>query len=373
MLRRPFALALALLVSSCSSSSSDGPAANGTGGAGGTGGSGAAGGGGTSGAGGAGGSTSPPAWQTIFDKTTLGRAVLSIWGTGPADVYAVGGPLGNSGLEALALHYDGTSFRDLHAGGADGFWWVHGSGPKDVWMVGEHGRATRWDGAAFVETPTGTTATLYGVWAASPTEAWAVGGGLYGTMGDHDVVLRWDGTTWKAEAVPMPQGVALFKVWGTSSTDLYVVGEGATIWHRGAAGWEKQPAPGAQGTLLTVNGCSATDVWAVGDKNVFHSDGSTWSKVTVDLNSRVNGVACSSPGEIALVGFGGLKQRLHGGSFVDEFAIPPFVDLHGVWADGAGAYWAGGGDFIGAPQAGKPREGVIARWGSGTIAPTLAP
>lgn len=372
MLLRSLGLAaLIASIASCSASSSGDPAASsgGTGGVAGSSAGGASGGSsGAGGAGGAAGSAGPAAWQTIYDSKTLDRVVLSVWGTGPSDVYAVGGPLGNGG-EALVLHYDGTSFHDLHPGGADSFWWAHGSSAKDVWLVGENGRATRWDGTAFVETQTGTTETLFGVWSASPTEAWAVGGSVAGTAGDHDVVRRWDGTTWTAEVLPTPQGIALFKVWGTSSTDLYVVGEGATVWHRGANGWEKQTATGAQGTLLTVNGCSATDVWAVGDKNVMHSDGTTWTKVTVDLNSRVNGVACAGPGEIALVGSGGLKQRLHDGAFIDEFTTPPFADLHSVWWDGAGAYWAAGGDFIGKPAPGKPRDGVIARWGTGTISP----
>src|SRR3954463_12834965 len=94
---------------------------------------------GSGGSGGSGGSATP-AWQVVLDDKTLGGAVLSAWGTGPDDVFIVGGPLGDSGFEAVAVHYDGATWTKLAPGGADSFWWVSGSGSKDVWMVGEKGR-----------------------------------------------------------------------------------------------------------------------------------------------------------------------------------------------------------------------------------------
>ena len=116
-----------------------------------------------------------PAWQVVFDENELGGAVLSLWGTGPSDVYAVGGSMGN-GQPALALRLHGGSWRELSPGGTGTLWWVAGSGPRDVWMVGTGGRIVHWDGQAFTEHASGTPATLWGVWAAAPDDAWAVGG-----------------------------------------------------------------------------------------------------------------------------------------------------------------------------------------------------
>jgi hypothetical protein len=101
---------------------------------------------GTDGGGGAGGGA-PAGWQVVLDGADLDRAVLSTWGAAPDDVYAVGGPLGNSGFETLAIHFDGTKWEELSPGGTETFWWVSGSGPKDVWMVGTEGRIAHWDGA----------------------------------------------------------------------------------------------------------------------------------------------------------------------------------------------------------------------------------
>jgi hypothetical protein len=317
-----------------------------------------------------------PAWQVVLDEDDLDRAVISVWGTGPNDLYAVGGPLGNTGFETLALHFDGASFRELKPGGEETFWWVSGSSSDDVWMVGEQGRITHWDGSTFTEHTSGTTATLWGVYAFSKTDAWAVGGTPEGGVDKpNDIVLHWNGSAWSPEALPTDVvGRSLYKVWGTSSDDLYVVGEFGTIWHKKAGTWtlESDP-PLAKGTLFTVYGCSATDVYAVGGQDVLRSDGKSWSKVDLTIFNGVNGVSCGAPGEVAIVGYGGLKQRLVGDAWVDEFAIEPYGDMHAVWADGKGAFWAVGGDFVSNAAPGMPRKGLIARFGSGQVASSISP
>jgi hypothetical protein len=320
----------------------------------------------------------PPAWQTVFDKSVLDRTLLSVWGTSGSDVFAVGGPRGNSGYEALVLHFDGTTWRDLHAGGPETYWWVHGSSPQDVWFVGEQGRMTHWDGTSLSESPRKTTATLFGVFAFSPNDAWAVGG-TPETGGPDDVLLHWDGTAWTDSPLPKTLGRTHYKVWGTGSDNLYVVGEAGTIWHKKGSTWalEGDNPPVAHGTLLTVTGCDASHVFAVGSRDVLSSDGATWSAMSPapQIFNDVNGVACSQDGKggvgLLVVGFGSLKQRFEGGAWIDDSSQEPLTDLHGSWTDGAGSYWVAGGDFAGPPSPGKPRAGVLARYGPGTVTSDL--
>lgn len=331
--------------------------------------------GGSGGSAGAGGTVSEPAWRVVLDNADLDGVVLSVWGSAPDNLYAAGGPLGNMGFESLALHFDGAAWERLAPGGAGTYWWVTGSGPADVWWVGEGGRITHWDGVAFEEHASGVTATLWGVWAASPTDAWAVGGKPGGAPGpDEDIVLRWDGVAWNKEALPgAPLGRALFKIWGTSSDNLYAVGEKGTIWHKKGPDWTlESDGDLTTSRLFTVSGCGADEVYAVGGMTVLRSDGQAFQPVDVSLSNVVNGVACGPAGSAALVGFGGLKQRLEGGQWKDDLAAPPFTDLHAVWSDGAGAFWAVGGDFLSPPSAGK-RPGVIARFGVGSVADSLSP
>jgi hypothetical protein len=314
-----------------------------------------------------------PAWQVVLQHLT--GTLLCIWGTAPNDVFTVGGPRGN-GTPTMALHYDGTAWKNLRPGGTETFWWTHGTSDHDVWMVGEQGRIAHWDGTGFTAYTSGTTATLYGVWAGASNDVWAVGGTPEGgTMKPNDVVLHFDGTGWTPSPLPQIFGRTYFKVWGTGSDNLYVVGEAGTVWHRIGTQWtlESNP-PIATGTLLTVNGCGNGEVYAVGGRDVLRSDGKTWTRTNVMLDNDVNGVACRSPGNVVIVGFGGSKQRLVNGTWVDDFGSVPYSDLHGAWADSADGYWGVGGDFISMPQAGVSREGVVAYYGAiGAVSSTLAP
>ncbi len=318
----------------------------------------------------------PPSWHVVLHDLT--PTLLCAWGMAADDVFAVGGPLGN-GTPSAALHYDGTAWKDLAPGGTETFWWAHGTSGKDVWAVGEHGRITHWNGSAFTEHTSGTTATLYGVWANGPADVWAVGGTPEGgTSQPNDVLLHFDGTSWSPSPLPQKLGRAFFKIWGTPSagdTTLYIVGEFGTIWHRPSGGaWalEANNPPLSSGNLTTVSGCSDREVYAVGTEDVLVSDGKTWTKSAVALENEVNGVACASPGNVVIVGYAGLKQRLVGGVWVTDFASDPHQDLHGAWADPGGGYWAAGGDFASKPAAGASRVGVAGYYGSAVPSSTLA-
>lgn len=326
----------------------------------------------TTGAGGAGGGATEPAWQVVFDDEDLDKAVVSVWGSGPSDVFVVGGGLGNTPFGALALRFDGTGWTDLEPGGDDSFWWVTGSGVNDVWMVGENGRIAHYDGVAFAAHDFTTTATLWGAWAFAENDAWVVGGTpLGGVAEDNDIILHWDGSSFTEVTLPEQLGVALYKVWGVSSDDLYVVGEDGTIWHKIGADWFNESGV-ASSTLFTVYGCSATEVYAVGSFDVLVTSGDgSWEPVDVDLSNAVNGVSCAAPGAPIIAGAGGLKQRLVEGTWIDEFTEPPYDDLHATWAQGDGVFWVVGGDFQSSATPNAPRAGVVARYGETTIADAL--
>jgi hypothetical protein len=62
-----------------------------------------------------------------------------------------------------------------------------------------------------------------------------------------------------------------------------------------------------------------------------------------------------------------------GDKWESDFGSEPFTDLHGAWVDPTGAFWGVGGKFNASPQAGVSREGVIARYGAGTISGRIEP
>ncbi len=320
----------------------------------------------------------PVEWTPVLEN--LDGALLGVWGTSERDVWAVGGPLGNSGFDSLVMRFDGNTWRRAAAGGTETFWWVHGTGPSDVWLVGEKGRITHWDGAKFEERASGTTATLFGVWAASPTDAWAVGGVPDQPTAPNDVVLHWDGSTWKPEVLPQTKKVALFKVWGQGKDDIYVVGEAGLVWHRTNGTWKREADGVAQGRLTTVTGCAANEIIAVGGRDLLTSSGDgQWKRSDAVLVNDVNGVACAPAGapsreygRAVIVGGGSLKLRLVGSTWESDFGSKPFEDLHGAWVDPTGAFWGVGGKFNDTARAGVSRQGVVARFGPGKVPSAIA-
>ena len=90
-------------------------------------------------------------------------------------------------------------------------------------------------------------------------------------------VISPDGWGWQN---PLPQGNDLYGIWGTSSSDVYAVGEGGTILHFDGVSWAPMVS-GTTNTLRGVWGTSWDDIWAVGDLGtLLHYGGTSWLPVT---------------------------------------------------------------------------------------------
>ena len=169
------------------------------------------------------------------------------------------------------------------------------------------------------------------------------------------------------ETVPAPTHAAFFKVWGRDG-ELWVVGEYGEIWHRANTAWTREGQGIANGRLTTITGCSKTELYAVGGRNLLLYENGAWKKSDELLVNDVNGVSCAtaaSPfGNVEIVGGGSLKLRRVNGAFENDFGAEPLVDLHGAWIDPTGVMWGVGGQFNAAAKAGATRDGVIARYGT---------
>jgi photosystem II stability/assembly factor-like uncharacterized protein len=302
-----------------------------------------------------------PTAHWSVQEPDLNRVVLSVSALAPNDAYAVGGAL-SSGGDGLFLHYDGTTWHPIPVATQATLWWVFARVPNDVYLVGELGTIFHWDGQALSPMVSGTDRTLYGVWGASADDLWAVGG----KPGTDGVILHKDPTGWTVQPTPVPF-VAFFKVWGTSSSDVFVCGEGGTILHFDGHTWTSQPTgEPASTTLFTVAGRSPTDVYAVGGFGhpvALHYDGTTWSPLSdpaLAQASSLAGVSVDPDGSVILVGASGTRLRGHPGSLLDETDFAPRDDLHAT-AFTHHEIFAVGGNYVSPP--GSPRHGVIAHFG----------
>lgn len=174
-----------------------------------------------------------------WDPVAATGDVLGLWGSSTTDLWYLAD---NSAIvdwqKGMTVH--GTAQPD--AGGLawtpvdsqstvvlEGIW---GSGPGDVWAVGDKGTirhyaagASRWS----IE-KSDATAWLHAVWGTSASDVWAVG--------DEGTILHFDGKGWKmsSAAFPTTKRPDLYGVWGSAPNDVWIVGDGIALHYTGNKG-----------------------------------------------------------------------------------------------------------------------------------------
>jgi hypothetical protein len=236
--------------------------------------------------------------------------------------------------------------------------------PDNVWAAGNFlpdtttsnqdatlAAADHFNGTKWVPTPVPDAGpnfnTLFGI-AAAGHKAWAVGVALDADYQAHSLIEAWDGGAWHIAAAPTlhAQRDILFSATAVSATDVWAVGErqardgtfGTLIEHWNGSAWSvvHSPDPGKTGdTLFGVAADGPGDVWAVGQRSdetsdaplAEHWDGHHWAAVNLPTagvtGSLLQGVAVHG-GQVWAVG--------NSDDALDQ--ARPFVEhlTHGTWS-----------------------------------------
>jgi hypothetical protein len=214
---------------------------------------------------------------------TLYYPIYGIWGPSASEVFAVG--------EDMLLRYTGGAWvRDTTP------YWnlvdVWGTSASDVYAVGEY-TIVHWNGTEWSRVSTDHLCILkedeegsyflcpffYGVWGSGPDDVWVVGetGDDGETSGHGGLILHYDGEGWSAETLIDP----LRGVWGSAANDVWAV-SGRSIYHYDGTAWT---IGGPSAILFGVWGLSSTNVYAPywdhtgnypSEHGVMHYDGVEW-------------------------------------------------------------------------------------------------
>ncbi len=285
----------------------------------------------------------PAEWKLIDSE--IPAALLSVWGTGPDDVWSVGGDM-RDGSGPLVVHYDGAAWTRVPTGETSGdLWWVYGFEGGPVFAGGSGGRILKYENGAFSPMQTPSTATVFGIWGANATDLWAVGG-EFGARGGF--AWRNDGSdAWTAEpTLPVDtSSAAVWKVFGTSADDVWFVGSGAVSFQWNGTALSAGDT-GSGGSLFTVHGRGEryAAVGGLASGVIVEYDGSSWSDVSPpSALSGLSGVVLSGDeGGYAVGQFGSVFTRDADG-WDEEVQILTGENLHAVWMDDAGGVWSVGG------------------------------
>ncbi len=257
------------------------------------------------------------AWNTVSSGNT--QTLYGVWGTSASDVFAVGGGWNyypyDSESYGVILHYDGTEWTPMISGTREWLMSVWGSSPSDVFAVGGiggEGNYTRailhYDGTSWTEMPSGVSGDEWGcfedVWGSSATDVFVVCGGMF-----EGGILHYDGTAWSPMTIEATS--PLRGLWGSSSSDVFAVGDHGTVLHYDGSAWSQMDIGTTMADVRGIWGTSATDVFAVGwqygyGDAVWHYDGTSWSMVSTDSGIRLTDVWGSSSSDVYATGGGGI-------------------------------------------------------------------
>jgi hypothetical protein len=252
-------------------------------------------------------------------------------------VFAVG-PAGK------VLRFNGTTWSNVTAGvgAAQTLAGVVGAG-TNVLIVGGGGTiiGSSNSGANWTTTVSGTENNLNAVWGTSTGNVYAVG--------DGGTIVRWDGTTLSVETSNTTQD--LLAIWGTSESNIWAAGDAGTVVRYNGSTWSVTTLPTAA-SLRGIWGSSPTNVYIVGDTGAVRRwNGSSWAPVTgvaaaatkEGFLRNLNAVWGSSATDVYFVGDTGVIIHGNGTSWEQqpyETGFPIHRDLHGVWGTGPADVWA---------------------------------
>jgi photosystem II stability/assembly factor-like uncharacterized protein len=141
---------------------------------------------------------------------------------------------------------------------------------------------------------------LRGVWGSSSTDVFFVG--------DSGHIFHYNGlncyTTLEDQLGDID---ILYDVWGASQTDVFAVGGNlGEILHYDGNGWSVMRSTKEPQNLYGIWGYSPTDVFAVGEDGlILRYDGETWSEMDSGTQWALHGIWGSSSEDIFAVGYAG--------------------------------------------------------------------
>jgi hypothetical protein len=109
-------------------------------------------------------------WNGLdWTATTVGTSYFhDLWGTGPNNIWAVGDG-------GAILHFNGSGWSNVASGTTQRLRAITGTDANHVWFAGDTGVMLFWNGSTLSAQQSGTTRAINSLWALAPNDVWAVG------------------------------------------------------------------------------------------------------------------------------------------------------------------------------------------------------
>jgi photosystem II stability/assembly factor-like uncharacterized protein len=294
--------------------------------------------------------TPPATWTLLSSKQS--QDLFAVSGA-PGSVFAVGAKgtmlYTTDGAQTWHPISNPNGMNDLEAA-------FQFPNSNDAWIAGDFAfviHSTSGGSGPFNNLPMNTAGLLLtGFWGSPSGDLYTVGFNRSSSVSQFGILHSTGGTTAFDDVTPSSVGLQpkARAVWGSSSTDVYVVGEQGVIAHAvDPMTWTPQTS-NVTGTLNGVWGASASDVWAVGAGGVIlHSTGSgDWLAQQSGTGVELRAVWGTSASSVYVVGaFGTVLHTSDGGQNWSVESSGTTAQLNGVFAtDPLDVYVVGAGGVV---------------------------
>jgi internalin A len=251
---------------------------------------------------------------------------------------------------SLKVEVDGTEFVVPEPVAADSWQVLPGGSPSlpDGWSysckaditdlvtayfsgigVDFNGNGTYTVGHAEAAAAAPSAQNIRGVWGSSASDVFMVG--------DSGTIAHFDGTSWSTMTSGTTQ--TLYGVWGSAANNVFAVGASGTIRHFDGNSWSTM-ASGTTQTLYGVWGSAADNLFVVGSgATIRRFDGTSWSTI-LNGTATFYGVWGNSASNVFVVGSGGLIVHFNGTSW--STTISGAATFYGVWGSSVSDVFAVG-------------------------------
>lgn len=245
-------------------------------------------------------------WSQRFasDDTAIGSFPRGCWGSSSSDIFAISA--------STIAHFDGNAWQRFPVTGNQ-LRVISGRSPGDVWAAGQE--LLHYDGSEWTRM-LDSTAVPYALSALWPSAPGVV---ILGAADGR--VYRFQNGALTPLGQPGPYAIGA--LWGASTTDLFAVDGAGKVFRYNGSQWAPQTEMFAQGRAIW--GTSSSDVWVGGDGGLVHYDGTSWTWETTPKLSYVGQVSHlwgNSSSNAWLLAGGGVIRHFDGGGWATH---PPSV------------------------------------------------
>lgn len=256
------------------------------------------------------------AWRSVSVPAAAGRDLFDVWASGPKDVWVVGASTTVAG--GLTLHYDGTAWTSVSNGSTWDLNGIHGLSANEIYAVGDNdpliggsGEFWKWNGTMWSKMSNSVSGQLWRVFAVSSMEIWA--------MGFSATLIKHTGTSANfvsLSSIGLSASAELRHMWGTGSSNLFLVGSNGFAAHYDGSMWLKMTQSATTSTLYAVQGTTATGtVYALGNNGWLFTSSPPYSAFTPVANPPTNStslreLAIAQDGSAWVTGLNGFIAQL---------------------------------------------------------------